>query len=135
MDTRRDVLRQKEQNDSDRLMNVNMCSSVRLLFRQKPKAKGFYPGTNLERCVEHDQFGTCGYDVIALVGFHKAHVNITLRFSSCEGKKKEKYFYRKGKSQKGICNEGLETEHTRNLNNHYGSGPLTATSLLHHTDN
>lgn len=47
----------------------------------------FYHCTNLERCVEHNQLGTCGYNIIALVGFHKAHVNITLRFSSC---KKEK---------------------------------------------
>ena len=38
----------------------------------------------MERRVEHDQLGACWDDVIALVGFHKAHVNITLGLSSCK---------------------------------------------------
>lgn len=45
------------------------------------------PQTNLESRVEHNQLGTRGHNVVALVGFHEAHVNITLWFSSCKGGK------------------------------------------------
>lgn len=90
----------------------------------------------MERGVENNQFGTRGDDVVALVGFHKAHVNITLRFSSCKKeKKKKKKLLEEGEISQGMYNEGLETKHTQSLNNHYGSGPLTATSPLHRTHN
>ena len=95
----------------------------------------FCGSTDLERCVEHDQLGARGHDVVALVGFHEAHVNITLRFSSCEKKKGRSILLEEGEISQGIYNESLETKHTQSLNNHYGSGPLTATLLLHRTDN
>lgn len=44
---------------------------------------------NLERRVKHHQFGAGGHDVVALVGFHKSHVNITLWFGSCEEEEQE----------------------------------------------
>lgn len=57
--------------------------------------------TNLERRVKHHQLGARGHNVVALVGFHKAHVNITLRFSSCEQEKMRKILSEEEISQQG----------------------------------
>lgn len=57
----------------------------------------------MECRVKNNQLGARGDDVIALVGFHKAHVNITLRFSSWKTQAKENLG---GEISRGISNEG-----------------------------
>lgn len=52
--------------------------------------------TYLESRVKHNQLGARGHNVIALVGFHEAHVNVALWFSSCE----------RGKCRKRLSGEG-----------------------------
>lgn len=83
-----------------RLTNINRS------MREKGKRQ------DLQRRVKHHQFGAGGHDVVALVGFHKSHVNITLWFSSCEEEKSRKIL-----SVGGV----MDTKHRLN----YGSGPLT----------
>lgn len=92
--------------------------------------------TNLERCVEHHQLRARRDNVVALVGFHKARVNIALRFSSWKTKRRErKILEEEEELSLGICNDRLQTKHSHSLNNHYCSEPLTATLLFHVTDN
>lgn len=85
--------------------------------------------TNLECCVEHNQFGARGDNVVALVGFHKAHVNITLGFSSCRRKKKQENTLRGRQNLPGE-KKSNGNKHTQSPNNHYGPGPLYCSILV-----
>lgn len=71
---------------------------------KKKKTRYFQCSTNLECCVKHHQLGACGHDVVALVGFHKSHVNVALRFSSCKGRKEQEKYFQREESHSGAYN-------------------------------
>lgn len=108
---------------------INKSPQYAIRFHYRWKKKLSKCSMNLERRVKHHQLGARGHDVVALVGFHKSHVNITLGFCTCREEKSRKNTFRARWNLTG--EQMMETKHTQSLNNHYGSGPLTATSLLH----
>lgn len=75
---------------------------------------------NLKPCVEHNQLGTGGDDVVALVGFHKAQVNIALWFSSCE-ETAGRCNLEEGEISRGNKQRAWKQQ---TINIHYGCGPL-----------